>query len=148
MYTAKSSRIFWYSTGLSAILWFAYKVPAEDRANSDWWSLQPVKRSKLPSIKDSKWVRNPIDAFVLAKLESKGLKPSPETVRHTLIRRLSYALTGLPPSPKEVRAFVEDKAPNAYEKVVDRMLASPHYGERWARHWLDVEHFGESHVFE
>jgi hypothetical protein len=148
MYTTKSSRTFWRSAVLSAVLSFACATPAEDRADSDWWSLQPVRRPELPLVKNAKWVRNPIDAFVLAKLEGKGLTPSAEANRRTLLRRLSYDLTGLPPTPADILAFVTDKGPNAYEKVVDRLLASPHYGERWARHWLDVVHFGESHGFE
>jgi hypothetical protein len=94
------------------------------------------------------WVRNPLDAFVLAKLEERGLKPSPEADRRTLLRRLSFDLLGLPPTPDEVEEFVKDDRPDAYERLVDRLLASPHYGERWARHWLDVARFAESHGYE
>ena len=90
-------------------------------------------------------MRNPVDTFVLAKLEAAGMKPSPEAERRTLIRRASFDLTGLPPTPEEVKAFVGDPAPDAYEKLVDRLLASPRYGERWARHWIDVAHFAETH---
>ena len=126
----------------------AMPLCAADKAGEDWWSLQPIKRPTVPRMQDASWVQNAIDAFVLAKLQSNKLKPSPEANRRTLIRRLSYDLTGLPPSPAEVRAFLKDKAPNAYERVVARLLASPHYGERWARHWLDVVHYGESHGFE
>ncbi len=118
------------------------------KRESRLWSLQPVRLPHAPTVKNAAWVRNPIDAFVLAKLEAKGLKPAPEADRRTLLRRLSFDLTGLPPTPEEIVAFVSDTRPNAYEKLVDRLLASPHYGERWARHWLDVARFGESHGFE
>ncbi len=94
------------------------------------------------------WARNEIDLFILAKLQEQKLGPSPEADRRTLIRRLSFDLTGLPPSPEEVEKFVSDKSPKAYEKLVDRLLASPRYGERWARHWLDVVHFGETHGYD
>ena len=95
-----------------------------------------------------KWVRTPVDAFVLAKLREKGLEPSPEADRRILIRRLMFDLHGLPPTPDEVDAFVADKDPQAYEKLVDRLLESPRYGERWARHWLDTIHFADTHGFE
>ena len=101
-----------------------------------------------PRSRPTSWPRNDIDRFVLAKLESKGLAPSAEADRRTLIRRLSFDLIGLPPEPEEVERFVEDKDPSAYEKLVDRLLDSPHYGERWARHWLDVVRFGESQGYE
>ncbi len=94
------------------------------------------------------WVRTPIDRFILAKLESKGLAPNPQAERGTLIRRLSFDLIGLPPTPEEVDAFLADDRPDAYERLVDRLLASPHYGERWARHWMDVARFAESHGYE
>ena len=90
----------------------------------------------------------PVDAFILAKLRDKGVQPSPEADRRTLIRRLTFDLHGLPPTPEEVEAFAADKDPQAYEKLVDRLLASPRYGERWARHWLDVVHFADTHGFE
>ena len=93
-------------------------------------------------------MKNPIDQFVLARLSSEGLKPSPEADRATLLRRLSLDLVGLPPSPKEIDAFVADTAPDAYEKQVDRLLASPHYGEKWARHWLDAARYADSDGYE
>ena len=105
----------------------------------DWWSLRPLVRSEN---------RNSIDALIRAKLAEKNLAPSPEADRRTLIRRLSFDLTGLPPSPEEVDAFIADRDPLAYEKLVERLLASPRYGERWARHWLDVVHFGETHGYD
>jgi hypothetical protein len=116
----------------------------------DWWSLRPVVKPPVPTFSDStgQWPRTPIDVFVLDGLRSVGLNPSPETDRRTLIRRLSYDLLGLPPEIDEVEAFVGDADPLAYEKLVDRLLASPHYGERWARHWLDVVHYGETHGYD
>src|SRR5205814_2855992 len=92
--------------------------------------------------------RTPVDAFVLARLEKEGLKPSPPADRVTLLRRVTFDLTGLPPTPEEAEAFVKDAAPDAYEKVVERLLASPHYGERWATHWLDVVRFAETNGYE
>ena len=97
---------------------------------------------------DASLVRTPIDAFILARLKEKGLSQAPEADRATLIRRVSFDLIGLPPTPEEVDAFVNDPDPLAYEKLVDRLLASPHYGERWGRHWLDVVRFGESEGYE
>ncbi|HEY2586419.1 MAG TPA: DUF1553 domain-containing protein [Tepidisphaeraceae bacterium] len=108
------------------------------------WSFTPPKRPAIPAVKDSSWVRNPIDNFVLAKLEKEGLKPSPEADRYTLIRRLSFDLIGLPPTREEVQEFVNDRSPNAYEKLVDRLQANPHYGEKWARHWLDLGRYADS----
>lgn len=113
------------------------------------WAFQPLKRPEVPVVKDAKAeIRDPVDAFVLAKLAEKNLSLSPEADRRTLIRRLSFDLLGLPPTPEEIEAFVADSDPKAYEKLVDRLLASPHYGERWARHWLDVVRFAESNGFE
>ncbi|HVW85869.1 MAG TPA: PSD1 and planctomycete cytochrome C domain-containing protein [Bryobacteraceae bacterium] len=112
-----------------------------------WWSLQPLHKPKPPQ-QDSGWGRTPIDAFISAKLREQGLQHSPEADRRTLIRRVTYDLHGLPPTAEEVRAFVSDTSPDAYEKLVDRLLASPRYGERWARHWLDAAHYGESHGFD
>ncbi len=116
----------------------------------EWWSLRRLVRPPLPklSAEDAAWVRNPVDAFVRAKLRDKGLSPSPEADRRTLIRRLTFDLVGLPPRPEAVDAFVADSDPVAYEKLVDRLLSSPQYGERWARHWLDVVHYGETHGYD
>jgi mono/diheme cytochrome c family protein len=120
------------------------------RAGPDWWSLRPIRRPAVPAVDPSRAarVRTPVDSFVLAKLQEKGLCQAPEADRATLIRRLSFDLVGLPPTPAEVAAFVDDPDPLAYEKLVDRLLASPHYGERWGRHWLDVVRFGESEGYE
>jgi hypothetical protein len=120
------------------------------RAGLDWWSLQPIRQPPVPRMDgiDSRWIRTPIDAFIRAPLKEHGLRPSPEADRATLIRRVSFDLLGLPPSPEEVQGFVNDPDPRAYEHLVDRLLASPHYGERWARHWLDAVRFGESEGYE
>jgi hypothetical protein len=112
------------------------------------WAYVPTVRPSLPEVKNKPWARNPIDLFVLSRLEKEGLQPSPETDRARLIRRVSLDLIGLPPSIEEVDAFVADKSPNAYEILVDRLLASSHYGERWARHWLDLARYADSHGYE
>jgi cytochrome c553 len=125
-----------------------FRYTTENRAGYDWWSLQGVVRPEPPPVKNAAWPRNAVDHFVLAKLEAAGLSPSPEADRRTLIRRLSLDLLGLPPTPEEVNVFIEDRRADAYERLVERLLDSPHYGERWARHWLDVVHFGESQGFE
>jgi hypothetical protein len=113
----------------------------------DWWSLRTHGKPAVPKLdsESAEWARTPVDAFVLAKLKEHGVRPSAEADRRTLIRRLSFDLTGLPPRPEEVEHFVSDDAPGAYERLVDRVLSSPHYGERWARHWMDVVHFAETH---
>lgn len=113
-----------------------------------WWAFQPVLRPALPAVTDDQWARNGIDRFVLARLQSSGLKPSPEAGRRTLIRRLKFDLHGLPPSPNEIDQFLNDQSADAYEKLVERLLESPHYGERWARHWLDIAHYADTHGFE
>ncbi len=108
------------------------------------WAYLPSVRTDPPAVKDEKWVRNPIDRFILARLEREGLTHSPEADRETLIRRVSLDLTGLPPTPEEVDAFVADRSPDAYEKVVDRLLAEDAFGEHWARTWLDLARYGDS----
>jgi hypothetical protein len=112
------------------------------------WSWKAPVRPEPPPVRDRGWVRNPIDAFVLAKLEAAGLKPADPAPREALIRRVTLDLTGLPPTPAEVDAFVRDRAPDAWERVIDRLLASPQYGERWGRHWLDLARFAESNGYE
>src|SRR4051812_33035429 len=112
------------------------------------WALRAPVRPDSPPVKQPAWVRNPIDAFILARLEKENLAPSPEADRRTLIRRVTFDLTGLPPTPDDVASFKSDASPDAYENLVDRLLASPRYGERWARHWLDVVRFADSHGFE
>jgi Protein of unknown function (DUF1553)/Protein of unknown function (DUF1549)/Concanavalin A-like lectin/glucanases superfamily len=119
------------------------------RAGRDWWSLQPIERPALPPIINQKSpIINPIDLLVIARLQAEGLTMAAPADRATLIRRLTYDLHGLPPTPEELQAFSKDESPNAYEKLVDRLLASPRYGERWGRHWLDVARFSESQGFE
>ena len=114
----------------------------------NFWSFKPVKRPTLPAVKNSAWAANPIDRFILAGLEKNGLQPNARASKLTLIRRATYDLTGLPPTQKEINDFMADTSPKAYEKVVDRLLESPHYGERWARHWLDLVRYAESNSFE
>jgi mono/diheme cytochrome c family protein len=117
-------------------------------AQTTHWSFVKPKRPDLPQVKNIGWCRNPIDYFVLANLEKKGLKPSPEADKVTLIRRVSLDLIGLPPTPAEVDAFVADDSPEAYDHLVNRLLASPHYGERWGRHWLDLAHYADTNGYE
>jgi len=112
------------------------------------WAFEPLQSPTVPTTSNPAWTRNPIDAFILAKLDSMGMHPSPEADRRTLIRRLTYDLHGLPPTPKEIDAFENDDRPDAYEHVVDRLLASPRYGERWGRHWLDVAHYADTHGYD
>ena len=114
----------------------------------DFWSFRPLARVSPPTVKDPAWARTSIDRFIASALDRKGLRPNPIADRRTLIRRLSFDLTGLPPTPEEVEAFVNDRSPDAYERLVDRLLASPHFGERFARHWMDVARFAESHGYE
>jgi hypothetical protein len=113
-----------------------------------WWAFRPLSRPKVPAVRDRSWVRTPIDAFVLARLEAEGLHPRPEADRRTLIRRLTFDLHGLPPTPEEIDRFLTDEAPDAYERLVEQLLASPRYGERWGRHWLDVVHYGDTHGYD
>lgn len=129
--------------GLPAI---AANTTAKTESNSRW-AFQPITRPSIPIVPDvdHRWIRNPIDAFIVNTLRAKGLSPSPEADRRILARRLSFDLIGLPPTAEETDSFVNDPDENAYEKLVDRLLASPHYGERWARHWLDVAHYADSH---
>lgn len=120
-------------------------ITEKDRA---FWSFQPIKRVAAPSVILKGWAKTPLDQFILAKLESNGLVPSPPANRLDLIRRVYFDLIGLPPTPEEIEAFVNDKSPDAYEKIVDRLLNSPHYGERWGQHWLDVVRYAETEGFE
>ncbi len=108
------------------------------------WAYQPVTKPTPPSVKNTAWPRGPIDQFILAKLEEKGMTPAPDATKEALLRRATYDLTGLPPSPEEVKAFASDNSPQAFSKVVDRLLASPAYGERWGRHWLDTARYSDT----
>ena len=109
-----------------------------------FWSYQPVKAVAAPSLKDASWPRSDIDRFILAPIEAKNLKPAQDADRTTLVRRVYFDLTGLPPTPEQMDEFINDKSPDAYARLVDRLLASPHFGERWGRHWLDVARYAES----
>ena len=131
---------------LSTLLLLSF--PLVGRAEETWWSLRPLTRPAIPLMKDRAWGRTPVDAFILRGLEAKGLRPSPEADRRTLLRRLSFDLVGLPPSPEQVAAFERDARPDAYERVVEELLSGPAYGERWGRHWLDVAHYGDTHGYD
>ncbi|MCA1684515.1 MAG: DUF1549 domain-containing protein [Planctomycetia bacterium] len=129
----------------SAIRKAGYQITDKDRAH---WAFQPVKRPAVPTPRDPSAVKNPVDAFIHAGLEARGLHPNPPASKIELVRRAYYDLTGLPPTPAEVDAFVNDPAPDAYEALVDRLLDSPRYGEKWGRHWLDLVRFAETNSFE
>ncbi|MFO0952805.1 MAG: DUF1549 domain-containing protein [Isosphaeraceae bacterium] len=118
---------------------------AEDR---NYWAFRPLRPAAPPAVRDASWPKTPVDRFILAALEAKGIAPNGPADRRALIRRVSFDLVGLPPTPEEVDAFLADRRPDAYERLVDRLLASPRYGERWARHWMDVARFAESHGYE
>jgi Protein of unknown function (DUF1553)/Protein of unknown function (DUF1549)/Concanavalin A-like lectin/glucanases superfamily/Planctomycete cytochrome C len=123
-------------------------ITTASRAGSDWWSLRPIQRPSLPEVKSKDRIRTPVDAFVVQKLESQSLSLSPPTDKATLLRRVYLDLIGLPPTPEELESFLRDRDERAFEKLVDRLLDSPHYGQRWARHWLDVARYTESQGFE
>lgn len=122
-----------------------HEITAEDR---NWWAYRPLKRPAVPTVKNTAWLRSPIDAFVLSRLEEKGLIPVAPADRVALIRRVTYDLTGLPPTPDEIDGFVRDMRPDAYERLIDRLLSSPGYGEKWGRHWLDLVRFAETNGYE
>lgn len=124
------------------------KLLPEPNASSDHWSFQPVKRPAIPSVKRDDWVKTPVDAFIAAAQESKKLKPATEASKRTLIRRISFDLIGLPPTQEEIEAFLKDTSGTAYDAVVERLLASPHYGERWGRYWLDLARWSESQGYQ
>ena len=135
-----------------AISWTAWSATLDKEAafigaRGKYWAFQRVERPAVPALADA-WIRTPIDAFILDALRERNLKPAPPLDRARLLRRVTFDLTGLPPTPAEVDAFLHDRAPGAYEKIVDRLLASPHYGERWALKWLDVVRYADSNGFE
>ena len=111
---------------------------------AEFWAFRPPVDPPVPAVKDMSWPRTPLDRFILARLEEKHLKPNGPADRRALIRRVTFDLTGLPPTAAEVDAFINDRTDDAFAKVVDRLLASPHYGERWGRHWLDVARYADS----
>src|SRR5262249_14771113 len=133
----------WIDQGLK---WDESVLPIE-RPQSKHWAFQPIQRPASP-IGGGAWIKNLIDAFIFAKLRAAGLPPPPEASRRVLIRRLTLDPTGLPPTPEEVQAFLVDQSSDAYERLVDRLLASPHYGERWGRHWLDLARYADSEGYE
>jgi len=131
--------------------WIDGQKPAEKpagriitAADREHWAYRKLERSAAPRAGDQQWIKTPIDAFVLARLDAAGLKPSPPVEKRELIRRVYFDLIGLPPTPEEVEQFIADATPDAYERLLDRLLASPHYGERWGRHWLDLARYAES----
>src|SRR5262249_32603295 len=115
----------------------------KSRNTYPWRPFETVQRPSVPTVKNTAWVKNSIDAFIAAEHENLGLKPRPEAPKEVLLRRVSIDLTGLPPTPAALHAFLSDTSPDAYEKVVDRLLASPRYGERWGRHWMDVWRYSD-----
>jgi len=123
-------------------------APAVTAETKAFWAFQPVRRPPVPAVSDPAWSENPIDAFVHAKLAEAGLRPNPPADKVTLLRRATYDLLGLPPSPAEVAEFVADESPDAWERLIDRLLASPHYGEKWGRHWLDLVRYAETNSYE
>ena len=152
----KTSGFFGSGVGLAVQIIFAFGILAKAalaettvaQTNASHWSFQPLARPEMPTTNHKHWPRNPIDQFILARLEKEKISPSREAGRRTLIRRLYFDVIGLPPSPDAVEKFLGDRRPDAYEKLVDELLASPRYGERWARHWLDVVRFAETSGFE
>ncbi len=128
--------------GAATLALLAQAVAGTTRAD-EWSALQPVKRPGVPAVRNAAWVRNPVDAFIAAEHEARGLRPRPEAGRASLLRRVYYDLIGLPPTPEELRAFLADSSPEAYERVVDRLLDDPRYGERWGRHWMDVWRYSD-----
>lgn len=148
MLPAFQSRLFWF-----VVLGCLCYIPTTGRAGdkrdpASHWAYQPIHNPEVPQITKETRASNPIDAFIAARHTAKGLTPAPEASRRVLIRRLSLDLLGLPPTLEEIEAFLSDRSPDAYEKLVDRLLASPHYGERWGRHWLDLARWAESEGYE
>jgi len=129
---------------VTGMAWAAKRVTNDIEAGRKHWAYQPFKAPAIPEVTDANWPANDVDRFILAKLESMGLQPGPDTKKITLVRRLYFDLVGLPPTPEEIARFVDDKSPDAYENLVDRLMESPRFGERWGRHWLDVARYAES----
>jgi hypothetical protein len=143
---ARQTLAAWINAGAA---WSQPLTPPErKRAGKDWWSLRPLTNAQPPQVSGPPGWDSPIDRFLLAAMQAKKLAPSPPADRRTLIRRATFDLTGLPPTPEQVEEFAGDDTPGAYERLIDRLLASPAYGERWGRHWMDVIRFGESHGYE
>ncbi|MEM7453947.1 MAG: PSD1 and planctomycete cytochrome C domain-containing protein [Planctomycetota bacterium] len=123
-------------------------IPQVNAESMSFWSFQPVSRPEPPAVEHSDWVTNEIDHFILSRLENQGIQPAEPASNDKLIRRVYYDLTGLPPTPEQVQAFVDDDSPDAYDDLIEELLASPHYGEKWGRHWLDLVRYAESNSFE
>ena len=126
------------------------QVAAPKNSAQDHWAFRPVKAVPIPNVRNTRWIKSPVDTFILAKLEEKGITPNPLADKRTLIRRAAFDLIGLPPRPEDVDAFIADKSPQAYDRMVERFLTSPHYGERWGRYWLDIARYADTkgYVFE
>src|SRR4029079_6161347 len=122
--------------------------PYDFKKAREFWAFQPIQRTNPPAVKDKRWARTPLDQFVLAKVEARGLRPAPPASKSELIRCVYFDLTGLPPSPEEIKTFTADRSPRAYERLVDRLLDSAHFGERAAQFWLDVVRYAETEGFE
>ena len=133
---------------VSLSVWAAPDDPPFTKEQLNHWAYHKVQKPSVPAVNNRAWVKTPVDAFILCKLENKAIAPAPAADKVTLLRRATFDLTGLPPTPEEVKAFLQDKSPRAFEKVVDRLLSSPHYGEKWARHWLDLARYAESEGFK
>jgi Protein of unknown function (DUF1553)/Protein of unknown function (DUF1549) len=145
---SERSRAPWFMLVLCAISSVAFADEKKEPKNETAWAYRKPTRPALPAVRNSDWLRNPIDAFVLARLESAGLRPSPIATRSVLIRRVTFDLLGTPPTPAEIEAFVNDDRPDAYEKLVDRLLDSPRFGEHWATYWLDLVRYAETDGFK
>jgi len=138
----------WIDQGVDWPVLQTSQNPDGHKPGSSHWAFQKIQRPGPPAVRDRAWPRNPVDQFILARLEAEGIAPSPEAGKLTLLRRVSLDLTGLPPGPAEVREFQSDNRPDAYERLVDRLLDSPHYGEKWARYWLDLARYADSDGYE
>src|SRR5262249_1124660 len=134
----------WPDTKVAAKIDASNTGPLFTDAQKRFWAFQPTRDVAIPAVRDVGWVRSPIDAFILAKLEEKGLRPAKPADKYALLRRVTFDVTGLPPTPEEIEAFIHDDSPDAFARVVDRLLASSTYGERWGRHWLDVARYADS----
>ena len=143
-----SAKVPWNGEGFKPSAKSEKHEPQVNEENKKWWAYQPVKKPSIPAVIGKDWITNEIDAFILQELESQKLTPAQPASRLTLIRRVAYDLTGLPPTASEIDAFLKDNSPNAYEKLIDKYLVSPHYGEKWGRHWLDLVRYAESNSYE
>jgi len=123
---------------LLVLAWAASPLPAAAEDDRDWWAFQPLVNPEIPAVQDERWSQNPIDRFIYHRLAENKIQPAPQADRTTLARRLYFNLIGLPPTPEQIDDFVADQSPEAWEKLIDRLLSDPRYGEHWARFWLDL----------